>query len=627
MKKTSPPARPFLALVAVLALALSAAHAGERRLSDDPDSRLSTIPHDAAFHDALVASGIRHIAVRHEGWNETLDSWARIKLEELTGRTKLRGQEPVYTVLSLIYERDAWQGARIFPLEHPRIAELLHHDDKWISALEFADSPHIPELSAALQEAQERSSELDGRVRLLNAVEQARRLGADRPGIIRDVARDLDQSAVRRLLNEPGALDQARSDYRGLRAVVKREKPFLDAGKRLFHRLTVAGALDEQLLVVPDPDDPNTEWLGARDLGSRFGDRGLVASAEGVGLSRRGGTPIQLAGAGLDTALATAFRERNAAGLDRAVEEFLLTVTQSRYYPTDFYRTLKTLYVRHNPYMDAAVVYGIAAILLGLHAFFGTRRWWLAGIVVLCVGLGIHTAAWIARLLLTGYMPVSNMFESIVFATWSAMAIGVGLEFWKRNGPFGLASAVIGFVALLAVMQMPLHETRIHPLRAVLNSIWLNIHVTAMLVSYGAFMVAAAFAIAYLVKHLFARWTGREALWGQSSIIPLDQMELLMYRLVQIGWPILTVGIMLGAVWADTAWGRYWGWDPKETWALITWIVYTIHLHVRMVMGRKGWVSAAVCLLGFVMVMITWLGVSYISWFAGGLHTYASPTG
>src|SRR5690606_14227366 len=98
------------------------------------------------------------------------------------------------------------------------------------------------------------------------------------------------------------------------------------------------------------------------------------------------------------------------------------------------------------------------------------------------------------------------------------------------------------------------------------------------------------------------------------------------YRLVQVGWPILTFGVALGAVWADTAWGRYWGWDPKETWAFITWVTYTVYLHTRMVLGWRGRWSAAACLIGFLMVLITWLGVSFIPLFAGGLHTYASPT-
>jgi ABC-type transport system involved in cytochrome c biogenesis permease subunit len=88
----------------------------------------------------------------------------------------------------------------------------------------------------------------------------------------------------------------------------------------------------------------------------------------------------------------------------------------------------------------------------------------------------------------------------------------------------------------------------------------------------------------------------------------------------------LTVGIVLGAVWANTAWGRYWSWDPKETWSLITWLTYTVYLHLRMNAGWKGRRSVAASMLGFAMVLVTYFGVSYLAIFAGGKHTYASPT-
>jgi len=183
-----------------------------------------------------------------------------------------------------------------------------------------------------------------------------------------------------------------------------------------------------------------------------------------------------------------------------------------------------------------------------------------------------------------------------------------------------LGATLVGFLMLTGVAMMPLHESRIHPLRAVLNSYWLNIHVTMMLFSYAAFALAAVFAGIYLLRSAF-RLDG-----VLSSVMSQAQTEEFAYRLVQLGWPLLTVGVTLGAVWADVAWGRAWGWDPKETWAFITWVTYTAYLHSRMVMGWRGNWSAAACVVGFVMVVITMLGVSYLPWFSGGLHSYASPT-
>lgn len=319
--------------------------------------------------------------------------------------------------------------------------------------------------------------------------------------------------------------------------------------------------------------------------------------------------------------LRRAFATNDPAIVAPATEAFLSVVTLSRHYPTEGYLALKNAYMRYNPYWTAVYFYGLSALLFSLFAFFRAPAWKWSGLGVLLIGLAIHTAGGVMRYMISGYVPVSNMYESITFTAWSAILIGVIFEIFQRRGFVGLVTAVVGFLALILVAQMPLHDVRMHPLRAVLNSYWLNIHVTAMLISYGAFAIAAGVAVVYLFKSLL----GREALFGGTPLMDLEQTEEFAYRLVQVGWPILTVGICLGAVWADTAWGRYWGWDPKETWAFITWIVYTIYLHSRMVMGWRGRVSAIACLIGFVMVLITWLGVSYLPWFAGGLHTYASP--
>lgn len=638
----------------LLALVLPAAPASA--------DRLSTIPHDPAMEAAVVDEGLRRVAVRHEGWNETLSSWARIKLNELTGRQRLPGQDPAYTVLSMIYEREKWQEAKFLPIEHPRIGEVLGIEGRWASPRQLVDSPGLEKLRLEASNEQIRRDELRALEQVLRAVEQAHRLGPDRPGVIESVSNEVDPGEVRRLLASQAALNAAHDRRKELQRRVREARPFLSATERLFHRLVVSASLGDQLLIAPDTESsehgravvpgsrsarlpvaadseyPEVEWLSPRAIREEQGVSRAVAAGRGygaeeivpasysegvVGLALA--SRIQQAALDFDASLARAFSAGDAAAVGPAASRFLSVVELAPAYPSRAYRAVKEIYTRHNPYKISAWIYALAAALLGLNAFFRARPWWIAGMVVLGAGMVFQTTAMGMRLYLTGHIPVSNMFESIVFATWSALGIGLALELWKRQGLFGLAAALVGFVALIGAAQMPLHDARIHPLRAVLNSYWLNIHVTAMLLSYGAFMVSCALALVYLAKWGWSRATGREQFFGKSPMMPLEQIELLAYRLVQIGWPVLTVGIMLGAVWADTAWGRYWGWDPKETWSLITWITYTIYLHIRMVMGKKGHISALMCVLGFFMVLVTWLGVSYIPWFAGGLHTYASP--
>jgi cytochrome c-type biogenesis protein CcsB len=600
----------------MLALVVPAAGQAPARLSEDPASRLVTVPHDPALERALRDAGLARVAVRHEGWNETTATWARLKVYELTGRTKLHGQDPLFTALSLVYQTERWVGARILPIEHPRVGELLQTDEKWISLRDLLESPHQEAMRAELEAGVARREEFTRLQKLLDAVHQIRSIGPERTGLIASAAeaQELDPTEIARLLDDAPARTAEHRRLRALSRQVKREKPILEAGIRLLDRAILLTGLDERLLLVPNPESATNDWLSVREV------RRLDALHGGA---RDGAARVlPSAAAQLDAALRQTFATGNAEGLAGEVDRFLETVGQSRQYPSAGYLARKNFYTAWQPSRTAAWAYALATILFGLFAFFHTPGWRLAGTAIMVVGLAWQTLGLGMRLSLTGHMPVSNMYESIVFTSWAALAIGAGIELRKRTGIVGLFASAVGFVALLGVSLMPLHESRIHPLRAVLNSYWLNIHVTAMLISYAAFAISAVFAAGYLVKS----WARREALFGGKPLMATEQMEEFAYRLVQIGWPILTLGVLLGAVWADTAWGRFWGWDPKETWALITWITYTIYLHTRMVMGWKGRVSALACLIGFLMVLITWIGVSYIPAFAGGLHTYASPT-
>jgi cytochrome c-type biogenesis protein CcsB len=566
------------------------------------------------------------LAVRGAGWNETVRSWARIQLHELTGRTSLPRQDPAYTVLSMMYEPHRWMSAKIFPVEHPRIAELMTFSGKWVSAFDIMDNPGLPQLRAEMEAASARRDEAKALKDLLDSALQVRKLGPDRPFIYTSAvsAEGVSPDDVRRLVEDPAALADAEKRYASLRKEVSSSKPFLDAASRLVTRPHLLASLDTEFRIAPDPDSLRGEWIAARDARPAATTEVPTiqqASLEAKVLPTSGRPDVGTAAWRFHQELAKAFTTVDPSLFVPARESFLAVAQLSPYYPTPEYLTLKNFYIRYNPYWTAVYFYFASALLFSLFAFFRAPGWRWAGLGFLLVGLGIHTAGGFMRYFISGYVPVSNMYESITFTAWSAIVIGATFEIIQRRGFVGLVTAVVGLLALILVAQMPLHDIRMHPLRAVLNSYWLNIHVTMMLVSYGAFAIAAGVAMVYLIKSFL----GREALFGGTPLMDLEQTEEFAYRLVQVGWPILTVGICLGAVWADTAWGRYWGWDPKETWAFITWIVYTIYLHSRMVMGWRGRVSALACVIGFIMVLITWLGVSYIPWFAGGLHTYASP--
>lgn len=594
---------PLLLAVGLL-LCTASLRAQSGRLSDRPADRLSSVPHDAAMQEAVAASGIDRIAVLTDGTRETLAGFARIWLDRLTGRTSIHGQLPEYTVLSMMFQPEVWEDARIFPLEHPGLGGILGTPEKWVSRKFVVSNPGFQELEQLALEFGQRERQLE-RARLeLNLAEQALALGADDIAMNSLLTPDVPRERLEVLVRDPRARREAYAALNALAAEQDRTRPLSQAGYKLAERIRMIQGLSSRFYIVPDPEDELGNWIEPSS-----------ATAEQLA------HPTVAAGLAFEVALHEAFQQGRAVGLREAVDKFQRAVEGTPGYPGAVKRDLKNAWHRHNPMRLAAFAYLLAAITWGFAVFLESPRAMRGVRWMLLLAFVGHTGAVGMRLYLTGHMPVSNMYESVTFTAWAATALALWVELRRGSGTAGFAAAVLAFLALMLTSFMPLEEVRIHPLRAVLRSYWLNIHVTVMLLSYGAFALAAFFAGGHLVKSL----AGRDPLFGRSPAMPAAEMEELAYRLVQVGWPLLTLGIALGAVWANTAWGRFWGWDPKETWAFITWIIYTIYLHTRMVMGWRDRVASAMCVAGFVMVLLTWFGVSYLPWFAGGLHSYATP--
>jgi cytochrome c-type biogenesis protein CcsB len=160
---------------------------------------------------------------------------------------------------------------------------------------------------------------------------------------------------------------------------------------------------------------------------------------------------------------------------------------------------------------------------------------------------------------------------------------------------------------------------RIDPLIPALQSNWLHAHVITCFLSYASFAISFAVSIMYLIKG--KRKEGEPETRLAASFPPLESLDNLVYKTIAVGFPLLTLGIVTGAAWADYAWGAYWSWDPKETWSLITWFVYAIFLHARFTREWRGRRTAILSLIGFGAVIFTYFGVNYV---LSGLHSYAS---
>ncbi|MCX7043893.1 MAG: c-type cytochrome biogenesis protein CcsB [Candidatus Sumerlaeota bacterium] len=182
----------------------------------------------------------------------------------------------------------------------------------------------------------------------------------------------------------------------------------------------------------------------------------------------------------------------------------------------------------------------------------------------------------------------------------------------------GFSAALLGFVFMILAHKLPIFDSKIRPILPALQSSWLTYHVITIMLSYAAFALSFFASLCYL---------GKDALGGDNSSIPLarflpslEALDVFNYKIIAVGFPLLTLGIILGAVWASTAWGRPWGFDPKETWSAVTWLVYAIYLHIRFIGGWKGRGAAIVALIGFLCVLFTYLGVNFL---LPSIHSYA----
>jgi len=265
--------------------------------------------------------------------------------------------------------------------------------------------------------------------------------------------------------------------------------------------------------------------------------------------------------------------------------------------------------------------------MLLFFAFMASRSKALgtAGISVAYFGLLAQTGAIALRWkesydMGVGHAPLSNLYESVVFFSWTIVLIFALLDIkykYRVIGAFVMPFALLG----MAWAQLGMH-TGIEPLVPALQSNWLLYHVITCFLGYAAFAVACGISIMYLIKAAHDEG-GQKA--GESSLMsmfpPIRILDDLNYRAIMVGFPLLTLGIITGAAWANYAWGTYWSWDPKETWSLIVWFVYAAFLHARFTRGWVGKRAAWLSVIGFAATIFCYLGVNL---FLSGLHSYGS---
>jgi cytochrome c-type biogenesis protein CcsB len=258
-------------------------------------------------------------------------------------------------------------------------------------------------------------------------------------------------------------------------------------------------------------------------------------------------------------------------------------------------------------YLAAGVCYLVVYILAS-----AATRIRMAALGAFMLVFAVHTASiglrWIESYQIgMGHAPLSNLYESLVFFAWT-----IALALIIARLKFGADIIVLlGMpVVFLTMAYTFFQDPSIKPLIPALQSNWLVAHVITCFLGYAGFTVSFVAALLLLLTR------GSDAF--RAQFLRKDVLDEIVYRSVLIGLPMLTVGIITGAAWADYAWGSYWSWDPKETWSLITWLVYSAFLHARLARGWQGGRTAVLSVVGFAAVLFTYFGVNYLP----GLHSY-----
>jgi len=265
--------------------------------------------------------------------------------------------------------------------------------------------------------------------------------------------------------------------------------------------------------------------------------------------------------------------------------------------------------------MNTVILSAVTFVYLGCFVMFlvseTTRKGGVekAGRFILLGGFVVHTAGIALRWVEShhagmGHAPLSNFYESLVFFSWSVVFLYLVFAWKHAKGSIGAFVMPVAFLLMAYASFSPTVDSQIKPLIPALKSNWLIVHVITCFLGYAAFVLASVFGI------ISMRQTDNP---GRSEVV----VEMLDNSL-RTGYILFTLGIVTGSVWAHVAWGRYWGWDPKETWALITWLIYTAAIHVRIKDGHLTRRFVVILIVGLAAVLFTYFGVNYLP----GLHSY-----
>ncbi|MHC4208843.1 MAG: cytochrome c biogenesis protein CcsA [Planctomycetota bacterium] len=538
-------------------------------------------PEPSAFALAVDLAPLGRVAVYEQGRLKSFDSFASASMQYVSGPHRINGNPAGFSYLDLMLRPDVYAHvAVVYVKNKPLRREIAGALGESMTGEQFTTFTKSGMISAELL--------LDPRVGEL--------------------------------------LDRKRRD------LIRTAKPVQQIETGLF--VKQPRVLRGNLALVPPAAGEGAEYEPWMTI-DRF------AQQAGPSDASRQGVASDLAGAW--DAFTAAWQDQDVAGVNEGAARLasLLPQVNPGLYPDQDRLAWESWYFRAGSMTWVWLVYLLSVVFLMMSVVYrwAAARW--IGLGVFVFAFGLHTFALLLRWYVSGRWPNSNMFEAVTTSVWFGGCLAVVMEILVRRRPmrtlFALGSAVASMVALMCVHFMPVQlNASVSNMMPVLHDVWLYIHTNVIIFSYGLITMAAVSAAIYLVYRLgggradHARVGGAGALIlgapaGESSLAEADTSAGQVFDgatmvLMELAFIMLWAGLVMGAIWADHSWGRPWGWDPKEVFALNTFIILALLVHVRLKVVDKGLWTALLALAGFGVMMFNWIIINFV---IVGLHSYA----
>jgi len=551
------------------------------------------------FAESVDLRPLGTIAVQSDGRIKSMSSFANEMMGYVSGPRKIAGQTPLFTYFDMLFRPDAYRDADAIFVKgsgpRKRIVDRV---------LTIDGSPEMRERMRAFEES--------------GLISETLLLKPEVVELLREMRQDLIRTA-----KVVDAVDSA---------ITVKSPRFLLSKLRIVPRGD--GNIDEQ-------------WHGIDSV--MFADGEVPLPGSMLLQAEKGPAPADLTPEQLASvadpwrAFVAAWLRVDAEGVNKAVADLAaaLPAIDPANYPDQNRLSWEYWYFANGHMTKVWLVYLAASVLLLMAFVWKWRTAKILGFGVFGLAVLLHTAAVMLRWYIADRWPNSNMFEAVTTAAWMGALGAVFIEWWTRrtamSGLFALGGAISGMVALMAAYFLPVQlNPNITNMMPVLHDMWLYIHTNVIIFSYVLIFMAAVSAGLYIAYRTFGGAPTYAKVGGAASLIvagPNGEQRMVDGRagigeildgvtmvLMEVSFVLLWAGIVMGAIWADHSWGRPWGWDPKEVFALNTFLVFAVLVHVRLKAKDKGMWTAWLAVIGAAVMLFNWIVINFV---ITGLHSYA----